>query len=155
MVTRKPMEDPEQGLDRLLDGYVTVLDTLVGPFQEQGGVVQLGAKAPGSSRGERVSGVTQVEYCTGWAGRRLSSESCMVNVTSTEAGATVTRTADAVVVAVPLGVLQAQSIAFLPELPSSHTATGTVVSSPVGGKRLAVEGWVARNRVDAKQANER
>lgn len=49
--------------------------------------------------------MTEVEYCTGWAeGRRLSSESCMVNVTSTEAGATVTRTADAVVVAVPLGV---------------------------------------------------
>lgn len=105
----------------MLDGYVSLVDGLVQRFQSAGGTVKTGAK------------VTQVEYCMGFG-----DVSCTANVTYTENGTSVTRSADAVVVAVPLGVLQKQSITFVPALPTSHSAAIGRMQFGVVNKAAAV-----------------
>jgi len=103
-----------------LDGYSKLVDGLVESFTSAGGTVKTGAK------------VSKVEYCSGYDG------DCTVNVTSTEAGQTVKRSADAVVVAVPLGVLKANSISFVPALPTAYTAAIARMQFGVVNKAVAV-----------------
>lgn len=105
----------------MLDGYVSLVNGLVRRFQSAGGTVKTGAK------------VTQVEYCMGFG-----DVSCTANVTYTENGSSVTQSADAVVVAVPLGVLQKQSITFVPALPTSHSAAIGRMQFGVVNKAVAV-----------------
>ena len=60
----------------------------------------------GAAPGHVPTEVTQVEYCMGFG-----DVSCTANVTYTENGSSVTQSADAVVVAVPLGVPRRQRLA--------------------------------------------
>ena len=108
------------------EGYSQVPDNLAQRLQSQGVTIMLG------------SPVTQVDY---------SADTRCGGATATLlAGGTVS--ADAAIVAVPLGVLKApsSSIAFSPPLPTSHSAALGRMSMGNGGKaaaRFATDFWSA------------
>mmetsp|Transcript_53178 Transcript_53178/g.99724 ORF Transcript_53178/g.99724 Transcript_53178/m.99724 type:complete len:478 (+) Transcript_53178:70-1503(+) len=104
-----------------LDGYSTIPDKLVEQFLADGGTLRTGIA------------VTHVKYC-------MEASSCQASVSGivNETGATMQYDADAVIVAVPLGVLQAKKITFSPELPTSYTAAISRMQFGVVNKAAAV-----------------
>ncbi|CAK9074927.1 unnamed protein product [Durusdinium trenchii] len=110
-----------------LDGYNTLTDNLTAQFQAAGGTVVTSAT------------VTQVNYCMGFSqgGERPS---CNASVKTVQTGGSTMAdyTADAVVVAVPLGVLQANAVTFSPSLPASYTAAIARMQFGVVNKAVAV-----------------
>ena len=82
--------------------------------------------------------VTQVNYCMGFSqeGQRPPCTAAVKTVQT--GGSTMDYTADAVVVAVPLGVLQANAVTFSPALPASYTAAIARMQFGVVNKAVAV-----------------
>ncbi|CAK9020002.1 Polyamine oxidase 4 (OsPAO4) [Durusdinium trenchii] len=112
-----------------LDGYNTLTDNLTAQFQAAGGTVVTSAT------------VTQVNYCMGFSqGGERASCTATVKTIQTGGSATADYTANAVVVAVPLGVLQANAITFSPSLPASYTAAIARMQFGVVNKAVAVFG---------------
>ncbi|CAK9075065.1 unnamed protein product [Durusdinium trenchii] len=111
----------------IFDGYNTLTDNLTAQFQAAGGTVVTSAT------------VTQVNYCMGFSqgGERPS---CNASVKTVQTGGSTMAdyTADAVVVAVPLGVLQANAVTFSPSLPASYTAAIARMQFGVVNKAVAV-----------------
>ncbi|CAE7235335.1 PAO4 [Symbiodinium natans] len=105
----------------LLDGYNTLTDNLTAQFQAAGGTVVMNAA------------VTEVQYCMGYSENGVIPP-CAVKVST----ATTQYTGDAVIVAVPLGVLQANKVAFVPALPSSYTDAIARMQFGVVNKAVAV-----------------
>ena len=103
------------------DGYNTLTGNLTAQFLAAGGT------------GVTNAVVTEVKYCEGFSEGGAMPE-CQAQVTTTSGS----YTADAVIVAVPLGVLQAGSVTFSPALPAEYTAAINRMQFGVVNKAVAV-----------------
>ncbi|CAE7388495.1 PAO4 [Symbiodinium natans] len=110
-----------------IDGYNTITGNLTAQFEAAGGTVVMNAT------------VTEVSYCTGFKQGGVVP-ACAAKVSAVETGGTAVSeySADAVIVAVPLGVLQADKVKFTPPLPASHADAIGRMQFGVVNKAVAV-----------------